>query len=197
MLPNRKSQFNALTIKHDGRAYRIVTDVGITPAFDPRQYKNLKLPHEVIYKQALWDTGATRSVLTQDTARELNLTPVGVANVVHFGGTKQSNTYLVNFFFPQNVMIYGVLVSESENISNDFGVIIGMDIITKGDFAITNVNNLTWMSYRIPSTQTIDYVLEANRIKYAGVNKYGPCPCGKKDENGKPVKFKFCHGEGL
>lgn len=197
MLPKGKPRFNALTIKHNGRASRIVTDVGITPAFDPRQVQNQKLPHEIIHKQALWDTGATRSVLTQDTAKELKLTPVGLANVVHFGGIKQSNTYLVNFFFPENVLIYGVLVSESENISNDFGVIIGMDIITKGDFAVTNVNELTWMSYRIPSIQTIDYVLEANRIKYAGVNKYGPCPCGKKDANGKPVKFKFCHGEGL
>jgi len=192
-----KPQFNALTIKYNGLAKRIVTEVGLTPAFDPFQYRDKKPPYQIINKQTLWDTGATNSVLTPETVRELKLIPVGITDVIHFGGTKQSNTYLVNFFFPENVMIYGVLVSESENIIGDFGAIIGMDIITKGDFSITNVNNLTWMSYRIPSIQTIDYVVEANRIIYAGIDKYGPCPCGKRDEKGSPVKFKFCHGKDL
>jgi len=192
-----KPQFNALTIKYNGLTKSIVTEVGLTPAFDPFQYQGKKPPFNIINKHTLWDTGATNSVLTPETVSEMKLTPVGITDVIHYGGTKQINTYLVNFFFPENVMIYGVLVSESENIIGDFGAIIGMDIITKGDFSITNVNNLTWMSYRIPSIQTIDYVVEANRIKYAGIDKYGPCPCGKRDEKGRPVKFKFCHGKDL
>jgi uncharacterized protein YecA (UPF0149 family) len=60
-----------------------------------------------------------------------------------------------------------------------------------GDFAVTNVNNQTCMTFRIPSIQEIDYVLEANRIKYAGISRNQPCPCG----SGK--KFKKCCIEKL
>ena len=42
-------------------------------------------------------------------------------------------------------------------------VLIGMDIITQGDFIITNQSNKTVMSFRIPSLTTIDYVVEVNR----------------------------------
>ena len=60
---------------------------------------------------ALWDTGATKSVITDVTALALNLTPVGSAMVGHAGGISPSNTYLVNFLLPNNVGIPGVLVT--------------------------------------------------------------------------------------
>ena len=188
-------QFSAFTTKHNGRATRVITDVHLTPAFDPGQYQGLEFPYQLLQKKSLWDTGATNSVITSATAQELKLTPTGVANVVHYGGSKQSSTYMVNLFLPNKVGIIGVLVSESSDlVGNDFDVIIGMDIITEGDFSITNVGGLTCMSFRYPSVATIDYVWEVERIRYAGADRYGPCPCGKKDENGRPVKFRFCHG---
>lgn len=88
----------------------------------------------------------------------------------------------------------GVLVCECQNIVGNFGAIVGMDIITKGDLAMTNVNGNTCMTFRIPSIQSIDYVYEARRIRYAGTGRNAPCPCGKKNAQGKPVKFKHCHG---
>ena len=39
-------------------------------------------------------------------------------------------------------------------------VLIGMDIITLGDFAITNFGGKTVMSYRYPSVCTIDFAKE-------------------------------------
>jgi uncharacterized protein YecA (UPF0149 family) len=62
-----------------------------------------------------------------------------------------------------------------------------MDVICIGDFAITNVSGQTWMSFRTPSSETIDYVVQVNKTKYAGVGPNDPCPCG----SGK--KFKKCH----
>lgn len=188
--------FTAFTIKHNGLANRIISDIGLTPAFDPASIKDNNLPYEITNKKALWDTGATNCVVTPDTAKEMQLTPSGATEVVHFGGKKQVNTYLVNFFLPNKVLIAGVRVSESDIIIDDFGVIIGMDIITRGDFTITNKKNITTMSFRFPSIHTIDYVVDANKIIYAGVDKYGPCPCGSVNENGKRKKFKACHGEG-
>jgi hypothetical protein len=176
LIPARaKPQFNAFTIQFNGLTNRIVTPVGLTPAFNPRLYPK-ELPFQVIEKQALWDTGATNSILTAATVKELNLIPTGVTTVIHAGGTSQSNSYLVNFFLPNGVGVAGLIVSECENIVGDFGVIIGMDIIVKGDLAITNTNNKTWMSFRIPSTQHIDYVSEGENLEKKIVPCKNPSP---------------------
>jgi hypothetical protein len=191
--PGQVATFHAFTVKYSGKAARVTTHVQLTQAYDP--VNSAKPPMPLYETSALWDTGATRSVVTSATAAALGLVPVGRTQVHHAGGTSYSNTYLVNVFLPNNVGVVGVLVSECENIVDDFGAIIGMDIITQGDLAMTNVNNETCMSFRVPSIETIDYVVDANRIKFAGVQRNAPCPCGRKDETGKAVKYKHCHGK--
>jgi hypothetical protein len=116
--------------------------------------------------------------------------------VTHAGGSETKSTYLVNLYLPNGVAIAGLVVSEFSETAQ-FGVIIGMDVIGQGDFSITNYGNQTWASFRIPSIQGIDYVQEANRIRFAGVGRNDPCPCGKKDANGRRVKFKKRHGASL
>ena len=184
--------FHAFTIKFTGRQNRITTKVGISKAFDPANPPTP--PYGQYETTALWDTGSTRSVVTSATVKAISLEPVGSTIVNHAGGRGTSNTYLVNMFLPNHVAVVGVLVSECANIAGNFGAIIGMDIIGQGDLSITNVDGYTCMSYRIPSIQAVDYVIEANRIRFAGVGRNDPCPCGKKDSNGKSVKFKKCHG---
>jgi len=194
MAEKNKPEIFAFTIKYKGTTDRIITEVQVFPAFDP---DNPSVPPPSPLKtSALWDTGATNSVITKATATALGLTPVGAKMVSHAGGITQSNTYLVNIMLPNQVGIPGVLVTECvDTVGQRFGVIIGMDIITKGDFVITNVNKITIMSFRFPSIQSIDYVVETNRIKYAGIGRNSACPCGKKDSTGKPVKFKNCCGK--
>ena len=188
----KKPQFNAFTTKHNGRANRITTDIMLSKASEPtKQPKSSIQTHKT---KALWDTGSTNSSLTRATIKTLGLVPVGTTMVTHAGGSDQSNTHLVNIILPNKVAIFGVLVTECQNVTGNFGAIIGMDIITQGDFAITNVDGFTWASFRIPSKGHIDYVEEANRMIFSGVGRNDPCPCGKKDDRGKPVKFKHCHG---
>ncbi len=187
--------FHAFTIKHNVRVNRIVTPVKLSKAFIPDN--SSQSPYPPIDTTALWDTGATKSVITKATIDRLGLIPVGTTIVNHAGGSSESNTYLINVVLPNNVGVAGVLVNACENIVGDFGVIIGMDIITKGDLSITNTNDQTCMTFRTPSIGTTDYVAEANKINYAGIGRNAPCPCGKKDEHGKPVKFKYCHGKHL
>ena len=81
----------------------------------------------------------------------------------------------------------GVLATEFTAAHGNFNVLIGMDVICVVDFSITNVSGTTWMSFRTPSIDVIDYVVEANKIKFANVGRNDPCPCG----SGK--KFKKCH----
>lgn len=191
-MKNPAPVFRAFTIIYNGIADRIITQVKISQAFEPSRPPT-PLPFHC-ETQALWDTGATRSVITRATKDALGLVPVGATMVNHAGGSSQANTYLVNFVLPNNVGVVGVLVSECPDIAGSFGAIIGMDIITKGDISITNVHRQTWMTFRTPSIDTIDYVAEANKIKFASVGRNDPCPCGKKDSSGRRIKFKKCCG---
>lgn len=107
----------------------------------------------------LWDTGASRSSITQRIVDDLNLIPVGNTNISTANGVVIVNTYFVDFGLPNGVTIENVLVSCAD-LGDDIDVLIGMDIIKHGDFAITNVNQKTTFSFRTPSIQEIDYVKE-------------------------------------
>ena len=41
-------------------------------------------------------------------------------------------------------------------------VLIGMDIINRGDFAVSNRNGATSFSFRIPSVEDFDFAAEDN-----------------------------------
>jgi hypothetical protein len=183
------THFNAFTLAANGLADRLITPLRISQAstekIDDTEFQRLLSTSETA--SGLWDTGATGSCVTPSMARKLNLVPVGVGNMTHAGGIRQSNKYLVDLFLPNNVHVPGVLVMELED-GMSFDVIIGMDIISRGDFSITNSEGKTTMSFRIPSVQCIDYVREANRILGAGLSRNDPCYCG----SGK--KYKHCHG---
>jgi SEC-C motif/Aspartyl protease len=178
--------FQALTFRANGRASQIISDLHVCAAFDPKTPPS-PLPTRVATK-ALWDTGASKSVISQGVVRDLGIPAAGATNVTHAGGSSVSPTYMVNFYLPNGVGILGILVTEFPG-QITFGAIIGMDVITIGDFAITNVSGKTWMSFRTPSMAAIDYVAEHNKAMFAGTSRNAPCPCGSGQ------KFKHCHGK--
>lgn len=166
------------------------TDVGVSQPISG----HVSLGDDRVYNTvALWDTGATNSVVTPSTAKSLGLLPISVAHVNHAGGTSLANVYLVDIYLPNNVRIQGVRVTECSEKAGEFGVIIGMDVISLGDFTISNANGKTTMSFRIPSMERIDYVNIHNKITpvkaAAEPRRNDLCPCGSG------VKYKNCHGK--
>ena len=190
-------QFNKpFTIKSRlGVLREIITQIGVSEPFvgptdASAQFTQTNISSNdprIFSTNALWDTGATNCVLTKSTAQALNLKPISKVTVNHAKGSSLENVYLVNLYLPNGLVIPGVQVSECED--GQFGVIIGMDIITMGDFSITNVGGITTVSFRIPSLETVDYVHEENQKILSSVGRNDPCPCG----SGK--KFKQCHGK--
>ena len=137
------------------------------------------------------DKGATGTVISANVVQKLNLKPVSKAKVYHANGDSIVNVYLINLFLPNNVAIPFVKVTEGKLNGTD--LLIGMDVISLGDFSITNVSGNTTLSFRVPSSVEIDYVKEVTSVKKpATSNKIGrniPCPCG----SGK--KYKHCCGK--
>lgn len=122
--------------------------------------------------KALWDTGATMSAISHSVASDLNLISIGKQRVSTPTGKKEVNTHCVDVVLPNNVRFEGLIVIDSEIGSQlvggePIGMLVGMDIISHGDFAVTNHKGKTVFTYRCPSTNHIDFVKQIrvnNRI---------------------------------
>ena len=106
---------------------------------------------------------------------------------------QEVDVFLASIFLPNNVGIKDVLVTLGDLGKND--VLLGMDIISNGDFSITNYGGKTRWTFRIPPVSDINFVEEINeqkKVEQANKqNKIGrndPCPCGLG------LKYKRCHG---
>ena len=150
----------------------------------------------ILQTKAIWDTGATNTVVTEEAAKKLGLLSFGKTNVSGVHGLKLVNRYFVNITLNNKSISLDIPVTECSALSPDesIGVLIGMDIINKGDFAITNHNGRTLMSFRVPSLQEIDFVQGINQshpvVTAKLPSRNDPCPCN----SGK--KYKHCCGKG-
>lgn len=109
---------------------------------------------------AICDTGATNSAISQKVVDACKLSPTGITRVQGVHGVKEVETYLVNISLPSNVTIANVRVTKGD-LGND-DILIGMDVISRGDFAVTDHGGITKFSFRIPSMEHIDFVTEIN-----------------------------------
>ena len=103
--------------------------------------------------QALWDTGATNSMITSNVIEQLDLKPVTYATVYHAGGESEVPVFLAYISLPNNIIIGPLQVIEGQLEGVD--VLIGMDIIGNGDFVITNNEEHTTLSYTTPSVMKL------------------------------------------
>lgn len=168
----------------DGLLNRLTNRVFVYPATGklvPRLHSN----NEFL---ALWDTGATNSMITEKVAKRCNLVPTGFIQVSTAGGLiEESPTYLVDAYLPNKVRVENVKVAQGN--LGDVDLLIGMDIIALGDFAVTNNNGITTFSFRMPSIERIDFTKPPQYIRATPkTGRNNPCYCG----SGK--KYKNCHG---
>ncbi len=115
----------------------------------------------VFSANALWDTGATSSVISQKLAYSLNLMPISFKEVNGVHGSKTCPVYIVDFYLPNGIRIKDIVVIASDGFSG-FDILIGMDIISLGSIAISIEDNKTTFSYVVPSMGKIDFVPDSN-----------------------------------
>ena len=123
--PNNKT--NAFTVQYDEIVNALYTDCGIKKAFNPeiKDNQNFANIHKI---KAVWDTGATASVISKDVVKMLELTPIGKIKMFHAFGFDTTMYYAVSIFLPNKVVLPAVKVVEG--IFKDADILIGMDIIS-------------------------------------------------------------------
>jgi predicted aspartyl protease len=145
--------FHAFTLTAPGLLRAIVTEARISFAFDPVHPPNPTPPLHSF--QAVWDTGATGSVISQRVVDVCRLKPVGMSQVSTAAGIYLCEVYIINIFLPNQVGFPNVTVTKANIKTTD--VLIGMDLINKGDFALTHQHGNTVFSFRYPSLITVDF----------------------------------------
>lgn len=172
------SRVNAFTINYNGSSPVLKSRISISSEL---------LSKKTVSCDAIWDTGASVSTINCKIIEQLGLTPVGKLDVHTANGRVLSDTYIVNLHLPNGVVIENNLVTHNDIFGAD--MLIGMDVISKGDFAVSNFNKKTTFSFRIPSQEVTDYVDKANRIKFiepSPIPRRKPCPCGSGE------RYKDC-----
>ena len=143
----------AFTLRHDTLTYDLMTPVMIHEAHlltEPVSSDGFLL------HKALWDTGAVASVISTDIVKSLELSPISQCMSYHTQGQSLVNVYIVDIILPNKILVRDVRVSEGR--LSGFGMLIGMDIINLGDFALTHKGGHTVFSFQTPSTHEYDFV---------------------------------------
>ena len=84
---------------------------------------------------AIWDTGATSSMISRRIAKKLKLHSTGKVQISGVHGVVETNTYIVDLLFDNGFEISGLHVSEADD-GGGFDVLIGMDVIGQGQFSV-------------------------------------------------------------
>ena len=156
----QRNPVHGFTSKANGLVRELKNDIFVSEAYKPEP--DIPPPPRENFV-CIWDTGATNTVITKTVVNGLNLQPSGrtVVRTVGEGSDfneYEVNTYLINLFLPNNVLVGAVPVSEGGIAGAD--MLIGMDIITMGYFSITNCNGQSCWTFRMPSVEEIDFVKE-------------------------------------
>jgi len=149
----------AFTFKSDKLLSSIITQASIRQSANLCRLNKIICPHAEDIR-ALWDTGAECSCISRGLARHLGLKPVDMSPLRGVTDVTESPVYLIDILLPSKAMIGDLRVLEFLD-NGFFELIIGMDVITFGDFAVSNKDGKTIMSFRTPPADTPIDFLEA------------------------------------
>lgn len=144
----------AVTRKYQEAAECIVTESHV---YAPTDLASGETVRRVKVRRSLWDTGASVSLISARVAKVLGLESIGKSGVSGYNeGVDVKDTYLVHIGLPTGDIVTNIMAMEFH--SDEYDVVIGMDVICKGDLAVTNKDGRTTFSFRIPSEAEIDFL---------------------------------------
>ena len=107
---------------------------------------------------ALWDTGSTGCMVSQRVVDLCDLRQEARGPIRQVTGTTERiPRYVIDLYLPDGLVIRELFVALGE--FDDCDVLIGMDVITLGDLAVTNAGGQTVFTFRVPSQGGIDFTL--------------------------------------
>ena len=157
------STFFAFSNRKEGIVPAVHTSVGVSIAFEMTD-ADFASNEGILWVNALWDTGAMSSCISKRCAALLRLEIINITHMATASHVVEAPVYMAHIFLPNFPVFAYQEILEFQDTSDNCDIIIGMDIITQGDFAITNLGGNTFFSFRMPSIQTIDFEGDLRRM---------------------------------
>lgn len=124
------------------------TPCRVSQAFDPAH----GVPEFKLFEiDAIWDTGAAKSVITKRVVEACGLKPIKSGYIQGVHGIQKTESYVINIYLPDKVTFFNLTVVRGSPPNGWWDVLIGMDIISAGNFSVKNVDSKTEWSFSIPS----------------------------------------------
>jgi len=154
-----KTGYYAFRQQYPSLSYRLMTEAQVYSISENPNKEGIKVI-------ALWDTGASGSVITPTLSQMMNLIPINRIKVSGINNTSMADVVKISIGLPN-----GVLIKEENvmicDLVKDIDLLIGMDIIQLGDFSISNGGGTTLFSFAIPpfenKTDHLEKALAINR----------------------------------
>lgn len=109
---------------------------------------NPQTDEQSVVCSALIDTGAMRTCISARVANFLSLVPTGTMRVEAANGhTDLVNTHIINIGFGDEIRFDLVKVPRLSMTDED--MIIGMDLLCQGNYAVTNSDNQTVFMFQL------------------------------------------------
>ena len=131
---------------------RSVNELTISIKILPIMTKNETFSRSPTDVEALWDTGATVTCMKSTLWERLQINPfdtTGRIELAGVGGRVKTNYTIANLILTPNMIIEYCPIYVLD-FPGDAEVLIGMDIMKMGDFAVCNANEKTSFSFVMP-----------------------------------------------
>jgi hypothetical protein len=105
--------------------------------------------------KGIWDTGAQKSIITPYLADLLKVQPVNRMIVGGITGKSPADIVMITLEIPNNGIHKNLEVAVcpfNTNPDSDMQMLIGMDIISQGDFVLSNGDGYTLFSFATPAS---------------------------------------------
>ena len=107
-----------------------------TPLFLEKPNSN----KDAVKCNAVWDTGATSSMISASTAKLLSLAPTGITQIAGVHGISNAKSYIINVIFGNGFTLHEIKVHEAADCGG-FDFLVGMDIICRGIMLLDGVTS--------------------------------------------------------
>ena len=119
--------------EYDGLTQRLTTQITVGKCGTDRRFR----------MNAIWDTGSMISCISEDMAYKMKLQPVESGVGITPAGQVEIMYYFLNVELSEGIKFRNVKVAGFPMKRHDADFLIGMDIISKGDFRVKNDNGRT------------------------------------------------------
>lgn len=111
------------------------------------EFMTVDMQQRVCCDCVMWDTGSNATIISSRLAKRLGVEVFGKGGMDGIGGATEGNTYLLHVLLPTGDAITYTEVIEYD--FDDYDAIIGMDIITRGDFRLDSSKGETIFTFTL------------------------------------------------